>query len=73
MKYDPAIHHRRSIRLNGYDYRQPGAYFTTTTTFGREPLFGEVTDGEMHLSPAGKLLHMVWLELPRHYPNLNLD
>jgi putative transposase len=29
MTYDPAKHHRRSIRLRGYDYRQPGAYFVT--------------------------------------------
>jgi len=24
MKYNPDIHHRRSIRLNGYDYSQEG-------------------------------------------------
>jgi hypothetical protein len=26
MKYNPQIHHRRSIRLKGYDYSQAGAY-----------------------------------------------
>ena len=26
MTYDPNLHHRRSIRLKGYDYTQPGAY-----------------------------------------------
>jgi len=25
MRYDPAIHRRRSIRLKGYDYSQNGA------------------------------------------------
>jgi len=34
--YDPQIHHRRSIRLPGYDYTQPGAYFVTLVTSGRE-------------------------------------
>ncbi len=29
MKYDPKIHHRESIRLQGYDYSQPGWYFVT--------------------------------------------
>ena len=29
MKYDPKIHHRRSIRLPGYDYTQAGTYFVT--------------------------------------------
>jgi len=24
MKYDPSKHHRRSIRLKGYNYSQPG-------------------------------------------------
>ncbi len=29
MVYDPKKHHRRSIRLKGYDYSQPGLYFIT--------------------------------------------
>ena len=41
MKFDPKIHHRRSIRLKGYDYSQPGAYFVTIVTRQRECLFGE--------------------------------
>jgi len=40
-KYDPAIHHRRSIRLQGYDYSQAGAYFVTVCTQNRECLFGD--------------------------------
>jgi len=27
--YNPNIHHRRSIRLKGYDYSQAGMYFVT--------------------------------------------
>jgi hypothetical protein len=27
--YDPQRHRRRSIRLKGYDYTRPGAYFVT--------------------------------------------
>ncbi len=38
-----AQHYRhRSIRLRGYDYTQPGAYFVTICTHGRTPLFGRV-------------------------------
>ena len=29
MKFDPQKHHRRSIRLPGYDYSECGAYFVT--------------------------------------------
>jgi putative transposase len=36
------FHHRRSIRLQGYDYSQPGAYFITICTHNRECLFGEI-------------------------------
>jgi hypothetical protein len=48
MKFDPKIpfdqaqgrHHRRSIRLKGYDYSQTGAYFVTLVTRQRGCLFG---------------------------------
>lgn len=47
FQFDPTKHHRRSIRLKGYDYASEGAYFVTTVTLGRECLFGEIVDGEM--------------------------
>ena len=28
-QYNPCIHHRKSIRLKGYDYSQAGLYFIT--------------------------------------------
>ncbi len=37
-----ALHHRRSIRLPGYDYSQAGAYFVTIVTQDRACLFGDV-------------------------------
>jgi REP element-mobilizing transposase RayT len=39
MTYEPTKHHRRSIRLRGYDYRQAGAYFVTLVCKNRELLF----------------------------------
>ena len=39
MPYDPQHHHRRSIRLHGYDYAQAGAYFVTICTHMRQHLF----------------------------------
>ena len=39
MPYDPLLHHRRSIRLKGWDYRSPGYYFVTIVTHQRAPLF----------------------------------
>lgn len=40
--YNPQIHHRRSIRLKGYDYSQAGFYFVTICTQDRQHLFGEI-------------------------------
>jgi REP element-mobilizing transposase RayT len=73
MKFDPAKHHRHSIRLQGYDYTRPGAYFVTTVTWQREPLLGEVVGGVMRLNAFGKIVQAAWLDLPRHYPHVQLD
>ena len=73
MKYDPDIHHRRSIRLKGYDYSQAGAYFVTICTQNRECLFGEILDGEMALNDAGRMIKTIWHELPEHYPGVGID
>jgi len=61
MKYDPQKHHRRSIRLKGYDYTQPGAYFVTICTYQRDEIFGEIINGEMRLSALGKIVREEWL------------
>ena len=44
-KYNPNIHHRRSIRLKGYDYSQAGLYFITICCQDRACLFGEIAVG----------------------------
>jgi len=73
MNFDPKIHHRRSIRLKGYDYRQTGGYFVTMVTQGRDTLFGEIVNGEMILNDAGEMIVRWWLELPNKFPNVNVD
>jgi len=50
MPYDPFKHHRRSIRLRGYDYTQAGAYFVTIVTGNHEFLFGEIVDSVMRVN-----------------------
>ena len=73
MKYDPDIHRRRSIRLKGYDYSSPGAYFVTTDTRKRECLFGEVVEGSVHLSKMGGIVQQVWGDLSTRYYHVVLD
>lgn len=68
MRHDPDRHRRRSIRLKGFDYSSVGAYFVTVCAQGRRGLFGELVDGEMHLSPAGEGGLEVWNPMPEHDP-----
>ncbi|WP_157850594.1 transposase [Chloracidobacterium thermophilum] len=73
MKYDPERHHRRSIRLRGYDYSQAGAYFVTICTRNRACLFGEVVDGTVQLNPLGEIVQQTWHNLPNHVAGIRLD
>ncbi len=73
MPFDPAKHHRRSIRLKGYDYTQTGAYFVTICTQNRECLFGEIVDGFMRLNGLGAVVRACWHDLPHHYARVKLD
>jgi putative transposase len=65
MKYDPQIHDRRSIRLARYDYAQPGAYFVTICTYGREL--------SLQADQVKEAVHSVWLGLPARFPGVVLD
>ena len=60
MPSDVDRHHRRSIRLKGYDYAQPGAYFVTVCTHQRAHTFGVVVDGEMRLNECGEIVRKEW-------------
>ena len=73
MTYNPTIHRRKSIRLQGYDYSQAGAYFITVCTHNRVPLFGEIVDGVMVLNTAGQIVEKCWCAIPEHFPQVTLD
>jgi putative transposase len=70
MKFDPQKHHRRSIRLKGYDYTSAGAYFVTIIACNRDCLFGEITNEKINLSEYGKIAHECWRAIPNHFPNV---
>jgi len=73
MGFDPDKHHRRSIRLPGYDYSRRGAYFVTICAHDRQFLFGEVEDGAMRLNETGKIADECWRAIPVHFGNVELD
>lgn len=73
MIHEPVQHRRRSLRLNGYDYAQAGAYFITLCTQDRVCLSGQVADGAMRLNDAGESAARSWHDLPVRFSGLDVD
>ena len=81
MECDPNKHHRpfgntqgrRSIRLKGWDYSRPGAYFVTVCTQNRKCLFGEIKNDEMELNGLGQVVWDRWNRIPYHFKHVQLD
>jgi hypothetical protein len=70
MPYNPNLHHRRSIRLKGYDYSQAGLYFVTICCQDKICRFGEIETGEMILNDFGKIAYDEWEKLSERYSNV---
>ena len=64
---------RRSIRLKGYNYALPGAYFVTIVTQGRLCVFGDVVEEKMRLNDSGAMAKTSWEALPRRFPTIEID
>ena len=71
-RYNPNTHHRKSIRLKGYDYSQSGLYFVTICCYNKECMFGEIKNEQMYLNLAGKVAEKCWLDIPAHFPHVIL-
>ncbi len=64
-KYNKQKHHRRSLRLKGYDYSQNGAYFVTICTYNKELLFED--------NRIKNIVEDEWLNTPKRRRNIILD
>jgi putative transposase len=78
MKFNPEIHHRRSIRLKGYDYSRNGAYFVTICSWNRECLFGEIPGiktgkPEMILNNYGNIVRDEWMRTALIRKEIEID
>ncbi|MEZ4914307.1 MAG: transposase [Chitinophagales bacterium] len=69
-RYNPKIHHRRSIRLKGYDYSQSGFYFITICCQHRAMMFGEIKAGKMYPNEAGKMIAKWYYALESKFPDI---
>jgi len=73
-KFNPEIHHRKSIRLHGWDYTKPGMYFITLATQGVDNiLFGEILSGKIVLNEYGNIVEDEWRMTAIIRPNVELD
>ncbi len=61
-----------TTRLHAWDYGTNAAYFITICTKSKIPWFGKVDHGKMHLSEIGKIADACWMEIPRHFPFVEL-
>jgi REP element-mobilizing transposase RayT len=69
----PRVHHRRSIRLRGFDYAGAAGYFVTICVPGHACVLGDIRSGVHRLSPAGLAVERTWLSLPKRFPAVHLD
>lgn len=58
---------RKNIRADFHDY-SGGDYFVTICTQDKKHYFGEITDGQMHLSKIGEYATLALENLAAHYP-----
>lgn len=65
MRYNPDLHHRRSIRLPAYDYAAFGYYFVTICTHEREMIFADPAISET--------VQSTWDSLAKRFATIELD
>ena len=74
-----------SARLRSWNYGSNGAYFITICTKNRKHFFGEIVEtlhcnvstmhcnvSTMQLNEIGQLAEKFWLEIPTHFPFIEL-
>jgi len=61
-----------SARAAWWDYANNGAYFITIKTAGGEHCFGRVVTRKMNLSDIGTVAHKCWMDIPTHFPFVEL-
>jgi len=65
--------HRRSIRLRGADYSEPGAYFLTICAAQRRNIFGTIDKERVVLSALGEIVRACWVEIPQHFARASTE
>lgn len=64
---------RKPIRLKEYGYSTAGYYYATICAYNQKELFGHIENNRMILNKIGKIIKTTWMEIPNHFPNIELD
>ena len=62
-----------STRLSKWDYEWNASYFITICTEEKIPYFGSVHNQQFIANSIGEIALQRWLEMPSHYPFVELD
>ena len=79
MRYNPDVHHRRSIRLKDYDYSAEEMYYITICVQNRECILSEITNvgvawhaTQIKLTYIGKIVEDCLYKLEEMYTYVRL-
>ena len=64
---------RNSLRIKGYDYSQPGAYFITICTENRICYLANIVDGITISYPISDVIREIWQEIPQKFQFVDID
>ena len=73
MKYNPEIHHRRSIRLKNHDYSSNGIYFVTICIHEKKALFGNIKNEAVICNSSGEIAKNIWDMIPEKFSGVKID
>ena len=62
-----------TTRLKGWNYASAGYYFVTICEKNRNCVFGDICDDTLAFTPLGKVAIECWMEIPQHFPFVELD
>lgn len=62
-----------TTRVQGWDYGTAGYYFVTICTHQKQLSLGQITNGQMQLSPVGVQAKDQLEAIPSHYNHVQLD
>ncbi|MFW6264119.1 MAG: transposase [Cyanobacteriota bacterium] len=62
-----------TTRLKHRDYGANGWYFVTICTRNKSYYFGNIINGQIQLSPIGKIAQQFWLDIPNHFNSTYVD